>query len=154
MLKGIVMFYKDDAQDNVDSTDVVSAPMNNEEKVPLIDMNASDHKFGIDIERECTRKRIRTLQQIELKKVDNLEGKGLQEFMHTSGCHDDPIENAFSTGNTDSVASGNKEQKGSIRGWVAPIRDASRSVKSVISGAIQDFKSHQEESMTTINEEV
>ena len=74
--------------------------------------------------------------------------------MHTSGNLDDPLEHAFTSGNSDSAQSTNKEHKGSIRGWVGPIRDASRSVKSVISGAMQDFKSHQEESMTTINEEV
>ena len=61
VLKGIVMFYKDETLEIEDSTDIVSAPMNNEEKVPLIDMNAADYKFEIDVANECARKRIRTL---------------------------------------------------------------------------------------------
>ena len=87
VLKSITSFSKNDplcgrssgTLEGVVFSEVVDS--NHQEPIKIIDMYATDENFRKNVEIECLKKRMVTLQQIEIKMVDNFAGKRISEFM-------------------------------------------------------------------------
>jgi len=57
------------------------AEAGHEAPIKEIDMNAPEDEFTRHAEAECTKMRMVTLQQIEIKMVDNFADKRISEFI-------------------------------------------------------------------------
>ena len=140
---------------------VISAT-SDQEPPKEIDLTADQLTFERQTIEECKKKRIQTLNQIEIKMVDKAADKKISEFMyqgmdHTDSEIEDPLEQAFNqnmqTEATDSAASSldktNNREKGRLR-------QMSKQVKSMLSEAKQalHLDSDEDYDTMTINEEV
>ena len=89
ILKSVTSFSKMElASSDMDETSRMSGLVITEdqkqEPIQEINLDASADALEQQVRSECKKERKQVLQQIEIKMVDNLEQKGLGEFMHTN----------------------------------------------------------------------